>query len=76
MKCKASLLVTTHSLLAGRNLARSNQFTVKRSMHEPSCSLSKELNKEPAKKVTIQKLPPIGNKVTVLKGAFSAKGIL
>ena len=72
MKCKASLLVTTHSLLAGRNLARSNQFTVKRSMHEPSCSLSKE----PAKKVTIQKLPPIGNKVTVLKGAFSAKGIL
>ena len=75
MKCKASLLVTTHSLLAGRNLARSNQFTVKRSMHEPSCSLS-IVSKEPAKKVTIQKLPPIGNKVTVLKGAFSAKGIL
>ena len=64
MKCIASLFVTTHSVsLAGRNSSyRTNQFSVKKSMHEPSCSLSKETGK----KISIQKLPPIGDKVTVL----------
>ena len=73
MKCMASLVVTTHCTSTGRNSSyRTNHFTVKKSMHEPNCSLSKE----PAKGVTITKLPPIGDKVTVLNGAFSAKSIL
>ena len=68
----ASLVVTTHRAGAGHNTSfRTNQFTVKKSMHEPSCSLSKE----PAKVMAIVKLPPIGEKVKVLKGAFSVKGI-
>ena len=57
----------------GRNSSyRTNTFSVKKSMHEPSCSLSKG----PAKIINLVKLPPIGDKVTVLKGAFSAKSIL
>ena len=72
MKCMASLVVTTHRTGIGRNTSyQTNQFSVKKSMHEPSCSLSKE----PGKVVAIKKLPPIGKKVTVLNGAFSAKRI-
>ena len=73
MKCMASILVTSHMQSMGRNSSyRTNQFSVKKSMHAPSCSLSKE----PGQAIKIAKLPPIGDIVTVLKGAFTAKSIL
>ena len=49
----------------------SNQFTIKKSMHEQSCLLFKE----PAKPITMAKLPSIGTKVTVYKDTFTVKRI-
>ena len=76
LKCKASMHVTAHRVTNARAskpnvTSTTNQFTIKKSMHEPSCLLFKE----PAKQITMAKLPSIGTKVTVYKDSFAAKGI-
>jgi len=68
-KCKAWIEVTAHSRTTASQ--QTNQFAIKKSMHKPSCSLSKEQGKM----ATLSKLPSLGNTVTVNKGAFSAKRI-
>ena len=69
-ECKASLVVTAHGYTTNRGTAAIH-FTVKSSMHEPGCSLVSEGRKM----TSMAKLPLLGNKVAVLKGAFTAKSI-
>jgi hypothetical protein len=50
LKCKASIIVTAHAAYQRRSLT--NQFTIKKSMHKQTCSLSME----PAKKATMRRM--------------------
>ena len=69
-ECKASLVVTAHAFTT--NFSKpAIRFSMKQSMHEVYCSL----RNKPSKKATMAKLPRLGSKVAVNKGAFSAKRI-
>ena len=69
-ECKRSIVVTAHAFTTNRSTP-AFRFSMKSSMHEPTCSLSGEL----AKKSSMAKLPLLGNTVEVNKGAFTAKSI-
>ena len=70
MECKASIVVTAHGYTTNYGTA-AIRFKMKSSMHEPSCSLVSV----PSKSATMAKMPLLGNKVAVNKGAFTAKSI-
>ena len=69
-ECKASIIVTAHAFTTNFSTP-AIRFSMKHSMHEPRCSLSGV----PGKTATMAKLPPLGSKVAVNNGAFSAKRI-
>ena len=69
-KCKRSIVVTAHAYTTNFSTP-GIRFSMKHSMHTPSCSL----RGVPSKKATMAKLPLLGNKVDVNKGAFTAKSI-
>ena len=66
-ECKRSIVVTAHAYTRNFTLP-AIYFSMKSSMHEPRCSL----RGEPSKRATMAKLPLLGNKVNVNKGAFTA----
>ena len=70
MECKASIVVTAHAFTTNRSKL-ALRFSMKHSMHELYCSL----RNKPCKKASMAKLPLLGSKVAVNKGAFSAKSI-
>ena len=69
-ECKASIVVTAHAYTTSKSTP-ALRFSIKSSMHLPRCSL----RGEPGKPATMAKLPLLGNKVDVLKGAFTAQSI-
>ena len=69
-ECKASIVVTAHAYTTNRSTP-AIRFSMKHSMHELYCSL----RNKPSKSTTMAKLPPLGSKVAVNNGAFSAKRI-
>ena len=69
-ECKASIVVTAHAFTT--NFSKPGiRFSMKASMHELYCSL----RNKPAQNASMAKLPLLGSKVAVNKGAFSAKSI-
>ena len=69
-ECKASIVVTAHAYTTNHSKP-GIRFTMKHSMHELYCSL----RNKPSKQASMAKLPLLGSKVAVSKGAFSAKSI-
>ena len=69
-KCKRSIVVTAHAYTTNFSTP-AFRFSMKYSMHEPRCSL----RGVPSKQAALAKLPLLGNKVDVNKGAFTAKSI-
>ena len=69
-ECKRSIVVTAHAYTTNSS-TQAFRFSMKYSMHEPTCSL----RDVPSKQATMAKLPLQGNKVDVNKGAFTAKSI-
>ena len=69
-ECKASIVVTAHAYTTHASTP-ANRFSMKHSMHELYCSL----RNKPSKQASMAKLPLMGSKVAVNKGAFSAKSI-
>ena len=69
-ECKASIVVTAHAFTTTTSTP-AIRFSMKHSMHELYCSL----RNKPSKGASMAKLPLMGSKVAVNKGAFSAKSI-
>ena len=69
-ECKASIVVTAHAYTTNFSTP-GIRFSMKHSMHELYCSL----RNKPSQKATMAKLPLLGSKRAVNKGAFSAKSI-
>ena len=69
-ECKASIVVTAHAYTNNFSTP-AIRFSMKASMHELYCSL----RNKPSRPAGMAKLPPLGSKVAVNNGAFSAKRI-